>query len=154
MPNIASSKDLVLIYALTGIVPSSITLALTIWSIRTLLLGHKKQYFAKRSPLLVLLSIISSRFVVLSSTNSYCFQPFIHVFHEEHNMAFRQPILIASWLLGWIFGTFATILPTVYLIRVWLLYFDMKLSQLLKNKNWQMAINPNKISNSWFLRFT
>ena len=27
----------------------------------------------------------------------------------------------------------------------------MQLSQILKNQHWQMAIDPNKLSNNWFL---
>ena len=46
----------------------------------------------------------------------------------------------------WLFG------PTLFLIRAWLLYFDMKLSRLIRNHNWIMAINPFFVSNNnWFL---
>ena len=55
------------------------------------------------------------------------------------------------FILGWICGTFANITPTLYLMRIWLLYYDTRLSHLLRNKDWQMAINPTIVSNNWFL---
>ena len=45
-----------------------------------------------------------------------------------------------------------TILDTaVQMIRIWLLYFDMQLSQSIRNHYWRMAINPSSVTNNWFL---
>ena len=42
--------------------------------------------------------------------------------------------------------------PTLFLIRVWVLFFDIKLSHLIKNQTWRMAINPTIVSNNnWYL---
>ena len=40
---------------------------------------------------------------------------------------------------------------TVQMIRIWLLYFDMQLSQSIRNHNWRMAINPTSVTDNWFL---
>ena len=39
----------------------------------------------------------------------------------------------------------------IYLLRVWLLYFDMQLSQILNNRHWQIVINPMSYTNNWYL---
>ena len=45
--------------------------------------------------------------------------------------------------------TVIALLSTLYLIRSYILYFDMQHSQAMKNKEWRMAINPNHFS--WYL---
>ena len=54
--------------------------------------------------------------------------------------------------------TYVTVLViTLYLgvqihcIRVWLLYFNLRISQILKNRNWQAIINPQIFKNNWYL---
>ena len=37
------------------------------------------------------------------------------------------------------------------LLSIRLLYFDVHVSHLLKNKNWQIAIDPTVLKNNWYL---
>ena len=55
------------------------------------------------------------------------------------------------WWIGRFLATFAMFTPTIYVMRAWLLYYDMRLSQTLKNQHWQMAIDPNLLSKNWYL---
>ena len=64
------------------------------------------------------------------------------------NKTFRHAVVIVKWLLVRPFSVFAV---SLYVIRAWLLYFDMRVSQLTKNLEWRMAINPTIASNNWYL---
>ena len=79
-------------------------------------------------------------------------------------LAFVHPLRIITGLNSenfdiirrafWISTVSRMIAWPVYLVRVWLLFYDMQLNHLLQNKNWQMAINPFRISNNWYLNPT
>ena len=58
-------------------------------------------------------------------------------------------IFIIKWV---VVRPISLFIVSLYVIRAWLLYFDMKVSQLTKNLEWRMAINPTLASsNNWYL---
>ena len=144
-----------MIYVTTSILLFLTSVSFTTWSIHILLQHKKQQYFVKRRPLLVGVTVISHCCVGLFGIQYVCILQMLQLLDTEqdnHNYDDTvQPLRFSSDIIGWIFETFALVSPTILLIRFWLLYFDMELSQLLKNQHWQMVINPNKLSNNWFL---
>ena len=146
-----SRDELLISYASISIYLYIFCTTYAVWSIRVLITHRKRQYFVKRRSFLVGATIISNLFSILSFTNLFCVTPLLELLDIEHENDTIQWLSFICAMTGWIFGTFTVIAATLFLIRVWLLYFDMELSQLLKNQHWQMAINPKKISNNWFL---
>ena len=59
-------------------------------------------------------------------------------------------ILLMGEILNVLFGSSFGF--TLSLIRIWLLYYDMQVSHILKNKNWQMIIDSNSIENNWYFK--
>ena len=107
----------------------------------------KRQYFVRRRQRLVLISLNAIYFYSVS-TNIYAIQFLlsqVEGINEDH-LQFAC-LMIHLFLLSTTLGLGGT----CYLLRWWLLYYDMQLSQLLKNKDWQMAIDPNIVSNNWYL---
>ena len=105
---------------------------------------QRQPFFQKRRPAFVLITTIVLFVSILGDTilesldNS-------EVFHSN------KSIQIGFRVIKFIIWTFSYLISSNVLIRVWLLYYDMQLSHALKNKNWQMAINPNIVSTNWFL---
>ena len=59
-----------------------------------------------------------------------------------------------TWVLAYycLIGPLVFFVSSLYLIQLWLLYYDMQLAQSIKNKNWRMAINPQSVSNNWYMK--
>ena len=107
---------------------------------------HKhQQFFEKRRKWLVLTILITLfMLTVLVSVTS------VKVALSESNMLNTKAIKIFVQIEYCLYF-FAYLFPTISFVRLWLSYYDMQISQLVKNQNWQMAINPNIESKSWFL---
>lgn len=110
---------------------------------------HHEQYFVKRRPLLVVATIIGLYFCVIFAAAASCNRGLNT--YSVNNNDFVQTIWVLMFVLNWISGTALTLVANLYIIRCWLLYYDMQVSQLLRNKHWQMAINPTIESKNWFL---
>ena len=144
MTDVDSHKKLLILYGTTSIILYFVSISFAACSICTVITHQKKQYFVKRRPVLVGATIVSHSMTALFCTHFGCVTPLFQIMNNEL-------LIFVSDTIGWILGTFALVSPTLLLIRFWLLYFDMELSQLLKNQHWQMVINPKKLSNNWFL---
>lgn len=59
------------------------------------------------------------------------------------------PYVLSIFWIVWNFS--ALFIGCFAAIRLWLLYYDIQLSQSTKNRQWRMAINPDIVSKNWFL---
>lgn len=150
-----SYNELLVAYVFTGTLLYVVSITYASCSIHALILHRKKQYLVKRRPLLVGGTVISELLPTLGLANYYCFLPLLQLLNtnakNDNSYQFRKQMILICRISDLIFSTFFLIAPMIFLIRVWLLYFDMELSHLLKNKYWQMAINPNEMLKNWFL---
>ena len=107
---------------------------------------HKhQQFFEKRRKWLVLTILITLfMLTVLVAVTS------VKVALTDSDMLDRKTITIFSHIEYCLYF-FGYLFPTISFVRIWLSYYDMQISQLIKNQSWQMAINPNIESKSWFL---
>ena len=113
-----------------------------IWCCYLLYQHWDKQYFVKRRPFLVVIQLgIAFIFLIGNAPANTTL-----LLVPNHNFT-------EKWLLIYFFIFIPLIIfnGTIFLNRIWLLYYDMQLSQLMKNHNWRMAINPTIESNNWFL---
>ena len=107
---------------------------------------YKKAYFTKRRPMFTLITHMMLLFWTIFLNNGAYMNEIVlseSRYKKAHNVWHLFETGFVLLTLG--FGA------TVHMCRVWLLYFDMQLSRSLQNKTWQMAIDPNIVSNNWFL---
>ena len=134
-------------YLITASVTFAINFGVGIYCLVQINKYKHKPFFRKRRPLVV----FTSTFSLLCVNCGTLILPALEIGLE--------PLLNKQWenvilIIGMCCLFFGFLMPTLFVVRVWLFYYDMQLSQLLKNQNWQMAINPNIESKSWFLNPT
>ena len=101
-------------------------------------------FFLKRRPILVLTTLIVLYLAIIAEC---AFEALYYAEVTENSVltqildATRWTLFVVSYMIG-----------PVFLIRMWLLYYDMQLTQSLQNQHWQMAINPFMVSSNWFLK--
>ena len=118
------------------------TIPTYIWCYIGLRKHWHEQYFVKRRPMLLLILMTLGQVYSFNESVVPCLKIIF-----DHNK-------IISFILDtfyWILLTLTTFATSLYIIRIWLLYYDMQMSQLLKNRNWQVAINPDIIARNWYL---
>lgn len=107
-----------------------------------------KQHFVKRRPVLALIMIICIWFY-LFGVNLYGLDLLIIQIDSSIDKKMIDRLVMTGYLICIMF--IAGFAATAYGARTWLLYYDLKLAQALKNKEWQMAINPDVVSSNWYL---
>ena len=105
---------------------------------------RKEPFFQKRRPVLVLTTLIVYYFAIIADV------VLESIFDAQITNSTSSRILL-DWI-RWPMFICSYMVLSMILIRMWLLYYDMQLSQSLKNQNWQMAINPDVVSSNWFLK--
>ena len=113
-----------------------------IWCCIALRKHWHEQYFIKRRPTLLLILITLGQLYSFNESVVPCLKI---IFDDNKAISFILDTLY--WMLL-ATTTFAT---SLYIIRIWLLYYDMQLSQLSKNRKWQEAIVPYQIKDNWYL---
>ena len=119
-----------------------------------LLLNHwNQQYFIKRRHVLILLELISALgfngmgiTVVLATLVKRVEKDNIDLNLSDDTIAIiYDTSQIIFCIVSISFGL------TIVLIRIWIFYYDMEISHIKKNQNWQMVIDADIINNNWFL---
>ena len=121
---------------------------LLIYCLLLLKKNGKKAWFVKRRPKLVAISLISSAIPAISVSYIMLSRYMIDPDSDQGS----QSQQIAELLIWSIHTPSVFISLGFYIIRFWLLYYDTQLAQVIKNREWRMAINPNTASNNWFLK--
>ena len=137
------------IYLLLGGLGCTIGTALFIWSLIQLNRNRHSQYFIKRRPLFTISTLVGDLMILIGISIYTIFEPIANL-HRRNNNTMKIISDTLYWT-GWVLASFQILCPTLVFIRIWLLYYDMQLSQLLKNQTWQMAINPEIVSRNWFI---
>ena len=112
-----------------------------------------EQYFIKRRPFLIVLILVCGvgAWTEVFTIGWRTLSKIKHVnSFEAREGLLTFFILLTSEILQGLVGTLFG--STLVLIRIWLLYYDMQVSHILKNKNWQMIIDSNSIENNWYFK--
>ena len=115
-----------------------------IWCLFLLHKHWKQQYFIKRRQFFIVAQMTG---LTLWSISASPFSALIYFYGDE--LKFLSNNYFTIYVCAIV--PLPILISNLYLIRIYLLYYSMELSQLIKNKNWRMAINPIKIANNWFL---
>lgn len=114
-----------------------------------------KPYMKRRRPELVLwLVIMMSLFPLLLIPAQFLIDFYIASQYVTDYSFFKQENVytVSYVILVWAILFPANILMNnLGVIRIWLLYYDLQVSKFIKNKEWQMAIDPTIESKNWFI---
>ena len=104
-----------------------------IWWMLDFVKHWNEEYVRKRRPRFVILTNICLTFLLLQT------DPLNLAFNINGNKI-TSIIYDNTWL--WLIFPMMSMIWSAMSIRIWLLYFDMSLSHVMKNKEWQMVRIP------------
>ena len=106
---------------------------------------RKKLYRRKRRPIFILIQLLTLSIFVVVTDPLYLF---LKIWGD------KQTSFIYDIIFIWILIPIVSFGVTAFIIRIWLLYFDMQLNHIIKNQNWIKIIDPSLESKNWYLKKT
>ena len=120
----------------------SVGAAIGAWSFIILCKDWRKVYILKRRrvfmlTILICLHLNAFGFTILTSWGQYVPNKTTWtIYFRTYEFIFLPSTMLAAWTI---------------ICRIWIFYYDSKISEFETNKEWRMAIDPIKESNNWFV---
>lgn len=124
---------------------SVVTVGTFAWCTIQLHCQWNKQYFIKRNRNLVVMNLCC--WLIYGITLNFFFDLIERLAIDT---SFKENLVYFD-VCYYVLSTSVWFGIQIHCIRIWLLYFNLQISQILKNRNWQAIINPDIFKNNWYL---